>query len=421
MKDNKILVSTDIGSDIDDALSLLVMLNSNIDIRGIITVNGDVRSRSFIAKHLVNLSSKDISIMCGEAESIDQTIKPYSHFEEWHVDDSFVDHEKSGEEVTFKNLSSVGIIENGVEELARKLSQEPHTVLSLGPLTNIAKLLRQHPNAAKNIENLYIMGCRFQDPSYGEHNIKYDYAAAQEVLSSEIPTIIIPGDLCGRYRMPSENIDRLSGLTSDYVKYMARGFMAIPAAKNFGIRPLQEIMTNEEIKFIKQYLEQQFSSEQIFGLNKNLEHTNIKTLLEKIGLYDPGTLRNLSYEQANIITVRGDNLICDLGDLDYGAYRPDKYFSGLNELKEMLKKYRKNFLFGEFLSRVLDRLAPQDLSIADVYVPYCFLHPEKLVIKTGNVVPTPNGHCILREGSKHKIIMDLDFEHFKNFLHNYLR
>ena len=61
MKNKKVLVSTDIGSDIDDALSLLVMLNSGINLEGVYTVNGDVDSRSFITHHLLKLAGKDIS------------------------------------------------------------------------------------------------------------------------------------------------------------------------------------------------------------------------------------------------------------------------------------------------------------------------------------------------------------------------
>ena len=46
----KILFSTDIGSDPDDALALLAMLNHpEIDLKGIYTVNGLVDFRSFIA------------------------------------------------------------------------------------------------------------------------------------------------------------------------------------------------------------------------------------------------------------------------------------------------------------------------------------------------------------------------------------
>ena len=58
----KIILSTDIGSDVDDALSLLAMLNHpEINLEGIYTVNGDVDSRSRIAKHIVDLSGNNIS------------------------------------------------------------------------------------------------------------------------------------------------------------------------------------------------------------------------------------------------------------------------------------------------------------------------------------------------------------------------
>ena len=54
---SKILVSTDIGSDVDDALALNVMLkHSGFNVEGIYTVNGDVNSRALIARHMVSLN-----------------------------------------------------------------------------------------------------------------------------------------------------------------------------------------------------------------------------------------------------------------------------------------------------------------------------------------------------------------------------
>ena len=79
---NRILLSTDIGSDIDDALCLLSMLNHpDINLQGIYTVNGDVNSRSYIARHMVNLRGARIPVIRGEQKPIAADTKPYTYYE----------------------------------------------------------------------------------------------------------------------------------------------------------------------------------------------------------------------------------------------------------------------------------------------------------------------------------------------------
>ena len=91
----------------------------------------------------------------------------------------------------------VGIDPNGVEHLAEKLSGGKHTVFSIAPLTNLALILRDHPQSVRNIERLFVMGARFPEGEK-EHNFRYDSQAAQEVLDSDISITIIPSDVCNR-------------------------------------------------------------------------------------------------------------------------------------------------------------------------------------------------------------------------------
>ncbi len=116
----RVLFSTDIGLDIDDALALLAMLNHpEINLCGICTVNGEVLYRSFIAKHMINLAGKEIPVYCGEANPFFDLVPPYSNLgiEEVLVDNSFVDWEEterqSYKQHVFKPLEAAGIIVMG--------------------------------------------------------------------------------------------------------------------------------------------------------------------------------------------------------------------------------------------------------------------------------------------------------------------
>ena len=62
-----IILDTDIGTDVDDALALTVLLGSQeVDLIGITTVYGDVRLRSQIAMNLCSMVNKEIPTYMGE-------------------------------------------------------------------------------------------------------------------------------------------------------------------------------------------------------------------------------------------------------------------------------------------------------------------------------------------------------------------
>ncbi|SNT37224.1 purine nucleosidase/pyrimidine-specific ribonucleoside hydrolase [Asanoa hainanensis] len=82
-------------------------------------------------------------------------------------------------------------------ELMRRLiteSAEPVTLIALGPLTNVALLLRRHPEVAPGVRRIVFMGGstgRGNTTPYGEFNIVTDPEAADIVLRSGLPTTMI--------------------------------------------------------------------------------------------------------------------------------------------------------------------------------------------------------------------------------------
>ncbi len=389
----KILLSTDIGSDIDDALALLAMFNADLNPEVIYTANGDVRSRSYIAKKMVDLSGKDIKVAVGESKPLGGP-RPYSFYEDAYVDDSFIDEERSKEEteIQYKPFKKLGMIPNGAEDLETRLKKQKYTVFSIAPMTNIAKAIKDSPEAAKNIERLYIMGFRFSDAS--EHNIRYDSVAADIVLNSDIRLTIVPGDLCERYRMPAEVIDQLSSPCGKYVKQMARGFLAAKTYENF----VRQRIVSQDGSYIDLKT----------ALEEEVERP--EALIEKGDVIGIGKLRT---ERTGLINTIDDGF--------YGASSPEKYFRAYKKLIERLRDPQMGFRQGERLAKLLELLIPTQLSIADVYVPYCYLHPEKLIIEKGTVACTPEGRSTLKPGQKHDIVQDLDFDHFRNFVLEHLK
>ncbi|MEV6493587.1 nucleoside hydrolase [Actinoplanes sp. NPDC051633] len=82
-------------------------------------------------------------------------------------------------------------------ELMRDLvagSPDPVTLIALGPLTNVALLLRTHPDVSSRLRRIVFMGGsteRGNTTPYGEFNIVTDPEAADVVLRSGLPITMI--------------------------------------------------------------------------------------------------------------------------------------------------------------------------------------------------------------------------------------
>ena len=68
---HKLILDTDIGTDVDDALALAVLLGSrNVDLFGITTVYGDTSLRAQIAMHICDLVNRKIKTYAGNSKPI---------------------------------------------------------------------------------------------------------------------------------------------------------------------------------------------------------------------------------------------------------------------------------------------------------------------------------------------------------------
>jgi purine nucleosidase/pyrimidine-specific ribonucleoside hydrolase len=97
------------------------------------------------------------------------------------------------------------------EWLAELLLAEPPgtvEVLALGPLTNIAELIINRPDAAQRIGRIVAMGGAIHEPGNvgprAEFNIATDPEAADVVFRSGVPVVLIPLDVTRRVRATRE-------------------------------------------------------------------------------------------------------------------------------------------------------------------------------------------------------------------------
>lgn len=104
-----------------------------------------------------------------------------------------------------------------VEWIARVLRDHPAQsvdLLVLGPMTNIAHLLRQDPDAAQRIRRIVAMGGAIAERGNvgprAEFNMAADPEAAEVVLSAGLPLTMIPLDVTRKVRAGPKDVVRLA-------------------------------------------------------------------------------------------------------------------------------------------------------------------------------------------------------------------
>jgi inosine-uridine nucleoside N-ribohydrolase len=105
---------------------------------------------------------------------------------------------------------------HAVDFLAERLlaAKDPVTLVPLGPLTNVALLLAGHPNAARRIDRIVLMGGAIGEgnmtPS-AEFNVWVDPEAAARVFESGLDVTMVGLDVTNKAVLTTAHADRLRG------------------------------------------------------------------------------------------------------------------------------------------------------------------------------------------------------------------
>lgn len=150
----KILLDTDIGSDIDDAICLAYLLaQPQCDLLGITTVSGQPVQRAMMASAQCKLAGKSIPIYPGAADPLliaqkQPEVPQAAALTRWEHDTNFAQGE-------------------AVEFLRHTIRAHPGeiTLLTIGPLTNIALLFKSDPEIPALLKQLVMMAGVFTQQS----------------------------------------------------------------------------------------------------------------------------------------------------------------------------------------------------------------------------------------------------------------
>ncbi|MFD1800944.1 nucleoside hydrolase [Mixta tenebrionis] len=201
-----IILDTDIG--VDDAFALAYAAKTQ-RLLGITTVFGNVAVEQAVknARLFCHKMQIDAPILRGCSRALAQAPTPPAT---WI-------HGADGLGGVFSNHFS-SEAENAVDFIIRSVNARPGeiTLVAIGPLTNIASAINQAPEIAARVKQLVIMGGAFGTDGhagnvtpFAEFNIWKDPHAADQVLTSALPIVLVPLDVTHQVLISGEAIRTL--------------------------------------------------------------------------------------------------------------------------------------------------------------------------------------------------------------------
>ncbi|MFS1009645.1 ribonucleoside hydrolase RihC [Enterococcus casseliflavus] len=192
MEKRKVIIDTDPG--IDDAVALGIALFSEVlDVKLITTVAGNVGIEHVTNNLLKLLSFWDLSIPAaqGASQPLTRAVKDASdvHGVTGMAGYSFPEPNRS-------LLLETSAVEAMYQTI--KTNEGKITIAALGPLTNIALLLKIYPEVKEKIEEIVLMGGALGRGNFGvlsEFNIAIDPEAAAIIFESGLPIAVAPLDV----------------------------------------------------------------------------------------------------------------------------------------------------------------------------------------------------------------------------------
>jgi len=204
------IIDTDPG--VDDAIAILMaMASSEIKILGLTTVGGNVplaRATRNALSLLQAASRSDIPVAKGASRPLRGKFAYAPHF-----------HGPGGLSQRLPDPANGPVEDGAVKFLYDQLTGErgEAVLLALGPLTNLAMLLRERPIALEQAKQIVVMGGAVNTPGNvtpeAEFNFYCDPVAADIVLSSRLPITMVDLAACRQVKINREQALGLKSAT----------------------------------------------------------------------------------------------------------------------------------------------------------------------------------------------------------------
>jgi purine nucleosidase len=237
----KIILDTDIGTDVDDAMALsLAALSPEFEILGVTTVHADAPYRARIARKLLDRCGRpDVPVIAGASMPLHMPLPP--NFT-WMP--------------RLRGHEGVGLLEGAellpsadpnatADDAARFIIEQAHqypgevSLITIGAMTNYGRALQLEPHLGALLNELILMGGtvyaeKFPFPPMLETNLNADPEAASLAFASGVPLTIVPMEVTTQvYLTPQDRAEILSWGTP-----LAKSLVAMMEAMFAGLETL---------------------------------------------------------------------------------------------------------------------------------------------------------------------------------------
>ncbi len=204
-----IIIDTDPGH--DDALAIMLAVKSGqFNILAITTVAGNstIENTTRNAQYILKLLNRaDISVYSGAEKPLERELV------------QAVSHGKSGLE-GIDPTNPANLTGDAVAKMISLVEATPDiTIITLGPLTNIAQAIQKAPDTMKRVKEIVMMGGAIRVPGnqnrVAEFNIFVDPEAADTVFRFPVKKTLVPLDACNHVKLQIEDFE---GITDPKLK-----------------------------------------------------------------------------------------------------------------------------------------------------------------------------------------------------------
>lgn len=204
----KVVIDTDIGTDIDDTWALAMAARSpELDVRLITTVSGDPRYRARVARGLLG-PGVPIAVGLGGGRDV----------------------HPGTPQLALADSATDDFVADGVDALVTACA-EPMTVIALGPLTNLAAAIERDPTITERCRVVAMLGSvrvgyHGHVEPVPEYNVKVDVDAVRSVLAAPWSVTITPVDTCGTVLLRGDGYQRVRASADPMVQRLLASYRA---------------------------------------------------------------------------------------------------------------------------------------------------------------------------------------------------
>ncbi len=204
-----IIIDTDAGH--DDVMALLLALQSEIlDVKAVTTVTGNAP---------IEAATRNAQFTLDLLECADADVPPLYSGASQPLQRDLVTaqvHGETGLDGVDVSDTQFELTDDAVDRIYNLISQQPGEIslLTLGPLTNAARLLQKYPDSEQLLKEIVVMGGAIYVPGnqnrVAEFNMSVDPDAARVVFESSLTKTLVPLDVCKRFRFSLEEFEKIT-------------------------------------------------------------------------------------------------------------------------------------------------------------------------------------------------------------------